>query len=598
MDKVREIKGIPTYEPDNPRFITKVENWDGKEVEVIYRKGNGGLSKERLDYVSEHGGAPPFGYLPDLDPHTYEAVPGIICERDVAVKMRDGITIYADIFRPITTEKVPCIVSWGPFGKNYSEGMKEFKLMGVPPGTVTDMAKFESADPGYWCRQGYAVANVDPRGVANSEGYVSDWGVQDGYDGYDFIEWAGVQAWCNGKVSMFGNSGVCMVIWRIASMQPPHLACIAGWEGTGDMYRESFTLGGIVAPFFNNQMLDAVPCKSYMEDGPNMLAAHPFYDEYWQLRTPKWEKIKCPAYICTGMCHIHNRGSVEAFRRIRSPKKWLRAHRDMEWPDTYNPDHLDDLKRFFDRYLKDVHNGWEFTPKVRLDIMDAYDCDFRVKRPEKEFPLARTEYRMIYLDAASHGASYTPYETHSEVVYDPYTETTTFDIQFTEETEISGFIKLHLYVECRGHDNMDLFPWVKKLDQNGEYLPVYVMGEDYRGAWGYMRTKRRELDPNLSSDFQPVQAHQKDEPMEPGQIYAVDIEFYPHCRMWHKGEYLRLEVQGRFIQTEWFEDHSMKFEYDNGEGKHVIHTGGEYASYLQIPFIPPKHKSGDYEYRG
>ena len=41
----------------------------------------------------------------------------------------------------------------------------------------------------------------------------------------------------------------------------------------------------------------------------------------------------------------------------------------------------------------------------------------------------------------------------------------------------------------------------------------------------------------------------------------------------------------------------MVFDTDNGEGKHVIHTGGEYGSYLQIPFIPPKYKSGDYEYR-
>lgn len=85
--------------------------------------------------------------------------------------------------------------------------------------------------------------------------------------------------------------------------------------------------------------------------------------------------------------------------------------------------------------------------------------------------------------------------------------------------------------------------------------------------------------------------------MEPGKIYAVDIEFYPHSRIWHKGETLRLEIQGRFIYTDWFEDSHMVFDTDNGEGIHVIHTGAEYDSYLQIPFIPPKYKSGEYEYR-
>ena len=158
-------------------------------------------------------------------------------------------------------------------------------------------------------------------------------------------------------------------------------------------------------------------------------------------------------------------------------------------------------------------------------------------------------------------------------------------------------MKLHLYVECRGHNNMDLFPWVKKLGQNGEYIPVHCMGENYRGAWGYFRCSRRELDPKWSTDFQPVQAHRKEEPMEPGKIYPVDIEFFPHSRIWHKGETLRVEIQGRFIYTEWFEDDHMVFDLDNGDGTHVIHTGGEYQSYLQIPFIPPKYQSGDYIYR-
>ena len=82
--------------------------------------------------------------------------------------------------------------------------------------------------------------------------------------------------------------------------------------------------------------------------------------------------------------------------------------------------------------------------------------------------------------------------------------------------------------------------------------------------------------------------------MEPGQIYPVDIEFYPHSRIWHRGESLRLEVQGRFIETSWYEDPKMGFVPDNGNGIHVLHTGGEYGSYLQIPCIPPKYQSGDY----
>ncbi len=595
--KVMKIDGVYTYQEDDPNFTTRVENYGGTEIEVIYRKGRGGLTKEQIEEkIAKGEPVLGFSYIPELNQRTYEPEPGIICHRDVAVKMRDGVTIYADIYLPKTSEPVPLIISWGPFGKNMGES-SDFKLMGVPPKTTSNMAKFEAADPGYWCHQGYGVANVDPRGVGNSEGWVSNWGVQDGLDGYDFIEWAAAQSWCNGRTSLFGNSGVCMVIWTIAATKPPHLTCIGAWEGTGDMYRESFTQGGIVAAAYNELMMGTIGCKTYLEDSPNMLGAHPFYDEYWKARTPKWSNIRIPAYICAGFCHIHLRGSMEAFRKIKSPKKWLRAHREFEWPDTYNPDNLEDLKRFYDRYLKNIRNGWELTPKVRIDLMDAYDFDYQSKRPEKEFPLARTQYRKIYLDASTHKASYEPYKMHSEVVYDPETETTVFDITFNEDTEIVGYMMLHLYVECRGHDNMDLFPWIKKLDCDGNYVPVYSMGEPYRGAWGYFRCKRRELDPELSTEFNPVQAHQKDEPMEQGVIYPVDIELYPHSRIWHQGETLRIEIAGRFIKTEWYEDDHFVFNLDNGEGQHVIHTGGEYGSYLQIPFIPPKYRSGNYVYR-
>jgi uncharacterized protein len=40
-----------------------------------------------------------------------------VFEKDVAVKLRDGVTIYVDVFRPVGAEKVPVIVAWSPYGK-------------------------------------------------------------------------------------------------------------------------------------------------------------------------------------------------------------------------------------------------------------------------------------------------------------------------------------------------------------------------------------------------------------------------------------------------------------------------------------------------
>ena len=40
-----------------------------------------------------------------------------IFEKDIVLPMRDGVKLYADVFRPVTDEKVPAILIWSPYGK-------------------------------------------------------------------------------------------------------------------------------------------------------------------------------------------------------------------------------------------------------------------------------------------------------------------------------------------------------------------------------------------------------------------------------------------------------------------------------------------------
>ena len=579
--------------------ITKKEIFNGVEMEVTYREARRPTTTEIRD-TSEVGEEEKnlanmnMGFCPDVNPHTYIDEPGIICEQDIQVTLRDGTKIYTDIFRPEGQTGIPAIISWSMFGKRMAEGSTEWQLIGVPPGTVSKMAKFESPDPTYWCHHGYAVANVDPRGVGHSEGDICMFGTQDARDGYDFIEWLATQPWCNGKIGMSGNSGVAMTQWRIAAEQPPHLTCIAPWEGTGDLYRESLAEGGITMQSFNNFIVGSLVGEHYVEDTAANILTHPFLDAYWEDKIPKWEKIKIPVYTTVCWNHFHLRGSTEGFRRIRSRKKWLRTHREFEWPDTYSKFGLEDLKDFYDRYLKDIRNGWELTPKVRLEVMDAYDFNYQTNRPEKEFPLARTQYKKLYVDAVKKALSAKPVAKKSKTSYDAMKGLVNFDYTFKETTEITGYMKLHLWVEAEGNDDMDLFIAIQKLDRKGKWLPVYVLGEPHPGAWGKMRVSHRALDPKLSMDFQPVQAQQKHEKLKPGEIVPVDIEIWPHSRIWHKGEQLRVRVSANYIREGWFEP----FFWDRvNKGKHIIHSGGKYDSYLHIPVIPPKYVAGDYVYR-
>ncbi len=182
--------------------------------------------------------APPFRPLP-VD---------IVLEKDVAVPLRDGVTIYIDVLRPAGAEKVPVIVAWSPYGKGQGTSasvMGVFGLVGLDNGIVSGLEKFEGPDPAYWCAQGYAICNPDTRGVASSEGDSVLWDRQEGRDCHDLIEWLAVQEWCTGKVAMSGTSYLAVSQWFTAAEQPPHLAAINPWEGVSDVYRDLVMRGGM-----------------------------------------------------------------------------------------------------------------------------------------------------------------------------------------------------------------------------------------------------------------------------------------------------------------------------------------------------------------
>ena len=593
--------------------IRILEKFGDEEIEVIYRPSPPPPDPHKLLLDG-------LGYHPPMNQRTY-IEDGMRVDQDVPVKMRDGNTIYVDVYRPDGAEglsNLPTILAWCFFGKRPGDSPKTWQAFGVPPDTFSKSARFEGPDPAYWCKQGYVVVNADSRGAGHSEGNLCLWGPQDGRDGADCIDWISNQVWSNGKVGMFGNSGLAMVQWWIAAEQPQALACIAPWEGTSDLYREFMTENGIPCPGFVNFVMTAQSGPGYIEDIVGMLKEYPVWNAYWESKVPKFEKIRIPAYITGSWSHLHLRGAVTGFRKIRSPKKWLRIHREFEWPDTYSWWNMEDLKLFYDRYLKGVRNGWELTPRVRIEVMDAYDCDFQVNRPEKEFPLARTQYQKLYLNAANANAggdagtvegapgstaalnvtggslAWEPAAAETKVSYDASEGLTTFDITFSDDVELTGFMKAKLWVEADGHEEMDLFLTVQKLDEEGKFLPTIVLDEPHPGTWGRLRVSHRALDEDASTDYQPVQSHKVEEHLKPGEIVPVEIAFFPISRIWHKGQKLRLQIAGRYYREGWFEP--FTWDTDN-KGNHVIHTGGKYDSFLQIPVVPPKYRAGDYIYR-
>jgi uncharacterized protein len=521
-----------------------------------------------------------------------------VYDRDVAIRLRDGVTIFADIYRPAGEEKVPAVLAWGSYGKHghnnlldnigdlltRSDGVKLPARMGVPRDGTSGMQAWESPDPAHWVPNGYALVNVDPRGAYLSGGDMQFFGPQDAQDGYDAIEWLARQEWCNGKVGMNGNSWYGMTQWEIAAVGPPHLAAISPWEAETNIYRDEYVRDGIPVEVMTG--LHRSYGANRVEDIAAMIEKYPLMNAYWESKVAKLDKIKIPAYIVASYnSQIHVRGTFEAFTQISSKEKWLRVHSTQEWPDMYDPKNLADLRRFFDRYLKGIDNGWEKTPRVRLSILDPGGTDI-VGRAESEFPLARQKAVKLYLNAASRKLEEGPAQSESNAAYsaDAGDGKIAFTIRFDKPTAIMGFIKLRLWVEADGAGDMDLFARIIKLDAKGKPLFQDSIIYAYSGPDGRIRVSHRQLDPEKSTPLQPVHTHKVEEFLCPGQIVPVEIQIWPTGLLFHPRQQLQLVVAGF--------DYMLSKPGDRptpkacNKGNHIIHTGGKYDSHLLIPVIP------------
>jgi predicted acyl esterase len=164
-----------------------------------------------------------------------------------------------------------------------------------------------------------------------------------------------------------------------------------------------------------------------------------------------------------------------------------------------------------------------------------------------------------------------------------------FDYVFAADTELSGYMKLHLWVEAIGANDMDLFVGIQKLDSRGEIVPFvfYALLENGPVALGWLRASHRDLDPQLSTPEQPVHTHTREVPLQPGERVPVEIEIWPSSTLFRAGERLQVVVQGQDVMREGLPNAPFaRHEDTRNRGTHVIHTGGVFDSFLLVPVIP------------
>lgn len=504
-------------------------------------------------------------------------------ERDVPVTLRDGVVIYVDILRPPgETAKLPALVAWSPYGKT----MPIAGPTSVPPEWFSGIAKFEGPDAAFWVCNGYAIVNADVRGVYKSGGQMHSFGLVDSGDGYDAIEWIAQQPWSNGNVGMHGASWLAIAEWFIAATRPPHLKAIAPWNGQSDLYRNSIALGGIPDVAFSSAVGQMLISPNGLEDTVTMLTQDPLITDYWDDKRAKVEDITAAAYVGADIATVlHTAGTLDAFRRLGSKEKWLRVNNTHEWYDQYTPDNEKDLLRFFDHYLKGTDNGWEKTAKVRVSPMDpGTGGTEQPNTPYDSWPVPDTSYQKLYLQATDGTLSTTAPAAAATASYPATTGTTTFTVKFTEDTQLIGHLMARLYVEAKDADDLDLFLLVEKLDADGTPLVPSKIALEYfpappPGAPGRQRVSLRALDPGKSTDFLPVHAFKSAQKLAPGEVVPVDIAIMPTAMRWHAGQQLKLTIAGTYVKGPALPLPTLN------KGTHVIHTGADRASYLQLPVV-------------
>ena len=354
----------------------------------------------------------------------------------VAIPMRDGVTLYADVYRPAHEGRYPVIVSRTPYS--------------------TERSPSAYAAAVYFSRRGYVYVFQDVRGRHESEGRWEPFR-DDINDGYDTIEWAAAQAWSNGKIGMEGGSYLGHVQWRAAQAQPPHLVTIFPRVASTSIYHDWITVNGGWRLAFNfgwgpvrqesrimqntgpHTMTGGPEGISYDSvvwhlplDEMQMLVgrnaefyqdwlAHPDYDSYWQTLSVEehFDKISIPVHTMGGFFDIFAQGTLRGYEGVSNHGATQRARSgshmvigpwehgvsqvvgDMDWGESAVVDTNALALRWFDYWLKGLDNGLDDEPPVKVFVMGRNEWRF-----ENEYPLKRTEYRPLYLqsDGAANGS--------------------------------------------------------------------------------------------------------------------------------------------------------------------------------------------------
>ncbi len=512
-------------------------------------------------------------------------------ERGVAVKMRDGVTLRADVYRPEAEGKFPVLLQRTPYNK--ASGV-EFGLKAAA--------------------RGYVVIFQDVRGRFASEG---EWYTfkHEADDGYDTVEWAGGLPYSSGKVGMFGASYVGATQMLTAIAHPPHLAGIFPVVTASNYYQNWTYQGGAFEQWFNESWTSGLaqdtlsrqvarntnamhnvwklPLSDYplfdagateSAENPRTLApyfidwlAHPRYDDYWKRISIEehFSDITVPVYSVAAWYDIFLGGSIGNYLGIKAHGGSDAARKGQRLlvvvgghagsgrhigevdfgPAAEQVDEDEVMLRWYDVILKGEQNGAEREKPVKIFVMGK-----NAWREEDDWPLARVERARYYLHSGGKSnslrgdgelsATAPQSEGADHFVYDPADPVPTIGgplccdathlppgprdqrpAEARDDVLVYTTPPFKQDFEVTGPISLELYASSSAVDTDftAKLVDVWPNGFAQNLTEGILRARYRN-------------SPEKPEFLNPGEVYKLAVDLWATSNVFLAGHRLRLEV--------------------------------------------------------
>jgi putative CocE/NonD family hydrolase len=484
----------------------------------------------------------------------------------------------------------------------------------------------------------YAVMGVSIRGTGCSEGRFDLRNPVENRDGAASVSWAARQSWSTGHVGMFGDSFPGLTQPGVAALHPAGLDAIAPWQIVDDVYRDVAYPGGVGNAEFGafwglgdqpgastSGALQGAAAgdprcgqsqihQATVNPTANIFVAgfrHHYIDSYWNSKTvgAAASKITVPAFGCATWQddEVGSRSTWTLWPRLRPARTWVVAANGYHSMCVTSTPITDELVRFFDRFVKGRHNGFERTPHLRIwhDTTGATDAKPTWVTTSSRWPPA-TETSRLYL---GDGATLTAGPPSGAEPADGYVSPTVS--AGTEDGVVAGqhnqlwkqtgapdgalaytTPKLAHAVELLGPASVNL--WLKSTarDTNLQATVTEVRpdGHEVYVARGWLRASQRKLDRRASTATLPVQQDLLSDfqPLVPGKPTFMRFAVFPFDYVFRAGSRIRLVIDTPSQSGGW------NFEPLTDAGVNSILHDSKHPSRIVVGIVPAARARAGY----